>query len=255
MKRLFEQEEELKNLLTSLNSDFGEIYYFENISSTMDMAFNFEKTELKNNTLVISDVQTHGRGRFGRPWISDSGDLQFSLLLTEYDFKIPYSMLAAYAVFLSFKKYTERVRLKWVNDVLWDNNRKIAGVLTEERDNKTVIGIGANLNSGEKPEGIRDIATSFYMETGKMIGKELFLYDILSELFPALNKAHKGEIEEVLCAWEKASGICGRHIKVEIESGINTGIVDGIDRITGALLLRIGNRMVEIYDGSVDYLD
>lgn len=255
MKRFIEKEEEVKSLLSPLKSDIGEIYYFENISSTMDMASSFEKAEVKNHTLVISDVQTHGRGRFGRPWISDSGDLQFSLLLTAYNFQIPYSMLAAYAVFLSLKKYTERVRMKWINDVLWESNRKIAGVLTEESDDKTVIGIGVNLNSREKPEEIRDIATSFYMETGRKIGKEQFLYDILSELFPVLSRVHNGEIEEVLCAWEKASDICGRYVKVENESGNHRGIVEGIDRITGALLLRIGNRRVEIYDGSVDYLD
>ncbi len=255
MKRYFEREEGIKTLLASLLSDVGEIYYFENISSTMDIAFSLEETEVKNNTIVISDVQTHGRGRFGRPWISDSSDLQFSLLLNAYDFKLPYSMLAAYAVFLSLKKYTERVRIKWINDVLWDNNRKIAGVLTEERGNRTVIGIGVNLNSREKPEEIRDIATSFYMETGKMIPKERFLCTILSELFPMLSRVHNGNIEEVLCAWERDSDICDRYVKVENESGIHRGTVEGIDKVTGALLLRIGNRMVEIYDGSVDYLD
>jgi len=56
-------------------------------------------------------------------------------------------------------------RIKYPNDVLV-NGKKIAGVLTEAREDYVVVGIGMNLNMSNLPEVDSKMKpTSFYLET------------------------------------------------------------------------------------------
>jgi BirA family biotin operon repressor/biotin-[acetyl-CoA-carboxylase] ligase len=223
MKRLRERENQLKKLICPLAPGIGNIYYFDCVSSTMDVAFSLEENSVVNYTLIVSELQTHGRGRLGRRWYSGDQDLHFSVLLTVYDFRIPYSMISSYAVYRAFLRYTEHVKLKWINDVLWDNGLKIAGVLTEEQRCRTVIGIGVNLNSDTLHEDVRNAATTYYIETGKTLPKELFLRDILSELLFLFHRIETRGVREVLGDWEKEADICGKKVMVEDEKGRYSG--------------------------------
>ena len=58
----------------------GNILYFETLDSTQAyLKEHFE--ELDDKTVVVTDQQTAGRGRFDRRWISEPGGLYFSILL------------------------------------------------------------------------------------------------------------------------------------------------------------------------------
>ena len=46
------------------------IYYFEAVSSTMDVAWKLGLEAVPEGTLVIAEAQTKGRGRLGRGWFS-----------------------------------------------------------------------------------------------------------------------------------------------------------------------------------------
>jgi len=253
MKRLHERENQLKELFCHLAPWIGNIYYFDCVPSTMDIAFSIDQDTPVNNTLIVTELQTHGRGRFGRRWYSGIHDLQLSVLLTVYDYRIPYSMVSSYAVYGAFKRYTDHVKLKWINDVLWDNGLKIAGVLTEERQDRTVVGIGVNLNSDKLHKVVRNTATTYYIETGKTIQKELFLRDILSGLFFLLDKIENHGISEVLEDWERASRICGKKVVIKNAHGRFHGTAEGIHKATGALLLNCNGKQIKIYEGSLQY--
>ena len=251
MQRLVQEEKKVKENLTTLKHTIGGVYYFDTVSSTMDVAFSLSKDVLCNNTIIISEMQTHGRGRFGRKWVSDRNDLHLSLLLTDFDSHIPYSLIAAFAVYSTFRKYTDYVRIKWINDVLWENGKKISGVLTEEMGDRTVIGIGVNLNSKTKPSDIAELATSYYIETGNRIEKEFFIKQLMLELFPLLMEVKKGGIEQILSRWEKVSDLPGKRVYVKNENGEYFGESLGINKKTGALILEYQGRKMELYDGSI----
>lgn len=253
MKRLKDRENRLKGYLKNLKDEIGEVYFFDSLPSTMDAAFNLEENLISDRTLIITDVQSQGRGRSGKGWYSSRDSLVFSIILINQDFQIPHSMIGAYAVFKTLKAYNERVRLKWINDVLWENGKKIAGVLTEERGIRTVIGIGINLNDKKIPENLKDTATSYFIETGEEIPKDEFLLKIVEELLSLLKRVERGAIERVLSEWEVESGIRNRRVVVMCSNGNYYGTVIGIDKTTGALRLLSNDRELEIYEGSLAF--
>lgn len=115
-----------------------------------------QKTETVDGTVVVTDNQTSGRGQRGNKWESQPGkNLTFSLILRPafLSVKDQFQLNAAIAIGLCdyiTAKVTEKVRIKWPNDLLIDG-KKAGGVLIENHVNGeelvySVIGIGLNLN-------------------------------------------------------------------------------------------------------------
>ena len=52
-----------------------EIFKFERVTSTNDIAINLIKEEKKEVGCVYADIQTKGRGTYGREWVSKEGNL------------------------------------------------------------------------------------------------------------------------------------------------------------------------------------
>jgi len=254
MKRLLQKEQRVKECLKEMVCDVSEVYCFDSVSSTIDTALSADTTMLKDKTLIMSDAQTHGRGSFGRSWHSGKGGLYFSLILTEFDFRVPHSMIAAQAVYRSFRKYTDSVRLKWINDVLWENGKKIAGVLTEETAGRTVIGVGVNMHNADFPPGLNETATSYRIETGCEIDVIHFTCSILSELFVLLGRMKSYRTGDILAKWEDDSGIRNRKVRIVQEGhAVVSGTAKGINKDTGALIVTTQGRDMEVYEGSLFY--
>jgi BirA family biotin operon repressor/biotin-[acetyl-CoA-carboxylase] ligase len=253
MQRLREMEKRLETALSLLHHELGPVYCFDSVKSTMDTAFGMEAAEIGDKTIIFSDRQTRGRGRHGRKWYSAKGSLIFSIILTAYDIRIPYSMVASYALYRAFTRFTQDVRLKWINDILWENGKKIAGVLTEERKKRTVIGMGINLNNVYIPSRVSRIATSYYIETGNQILKEEFLVTIMDELLTLLGNVENNGTEEILAAWENDAGIRNRSVKVVNGEREIFGTALGIDKKTGALRVKAGKEEIDFYEGTLFY--
>lgn len=101
-----------------------------------------------------ANSQTGGRGRRGREWVSNTGNLYCSGLYP-YNGAInnaaKFSFVAALAVAETLKTYIaeNKISLKWPNDVLVDG-KKISGILLEGGKDWIVVGIGVNLLSHPK---------------------------------------------------------------------------------------------------------
>lgn len=106
-------------------------------------------------TCVAAHVQTNGKGRRGRAWVSQLGaSLTFSLL---WRFQCGAAALSglSLAVGVALMRTlhglgVNQAQLKWPNDVLVDG-KKLAGILIElqgdlEGPSAAVIGVGVNLN-------------------------------------------------------------------------------------------------------------
>lgn len=113
---------------------------------------------LPEGSLVITDFQTSGRGQVGNSWESEAGkNLTFSLVIypeviaANEQFLI--SQITALSVKETLSAYVEGIRVKWPNDIYW-NNRKICGMLIENDLSGSTIycsicGIGININQKE----------------------------------------------------------------------------------------------------------
>lgn len=108
-------------------------------------ANEFDPNEL---TYVTAKVQTAGRGRHNRRWVSKAGNLHMTLFfcLEKGDERIPnLAQLMALALCHLFP-----AQIKWPNDLVVEE-KKLAGILVElidiDRRQGVVLGLGLNANA------------------------------------------------------------------------------------------------------------
>ena len=102
--------------------------------------------------VIISEEQTHGKGRLGKSWSSPkSGNIYMSIAFKGLYKNYPLSLIAGIICRESICAELDEdvIGLKWPNDLLV-NNKKISGVLIETIDLDSrlgvVIGIGINIS-------------------------------------------------------------------------------------------------------------
>lgn len=220
------------------------IYYFDAVSSTMDIALGLGMKGAAEGTLVLSETQSKGRGRLGRNWLSPKyKGIYLSLILRPK--MLPsqsplLTMLAAVSICEAIKEITGLdARIKWPNDILV-HHKKIAGILTElnaEMDEIRfmVIGMGINVNNGKNalPAG----ATSLKEQKKEGLSR----IDLLKSLLQAMEKNYlalqaKGS-RSIIERWREYNITLGRRVKVISHREQVEGEALDID-VDGGLLIR-----------------
>lgn len=166
------------------------LIYFSEITSTNTHALK-NIADYNDGDVLMAELQTQGRGRFDRKWISDKPDNIYISFVLKPDFNSPLNNIPQY---LSVKlcevleNYGTKPVIKWPNDVLI-YNKKIAGILaqTSVRGNTfqgLVLGIGVNLNfTREEMEKIDRPATSLNLVLGEKIDRDKFSNSLLEKFF------------------------------------------------------------------------
>src|SRR3712207_6153303 len=111
----------------------------DEIGSTQERARELARGGAPHGTLVISKVQTGGRGRLGRRWGSPAGGIWMSLVLrpeVPARFAARITQAAAVGVAKALWDFGVEARIKWPNDLLVlklgePEGRKICGILAE----------------------------------------------------------------------------------------------------------------------------
>jgi BirA family biotin operon repressor/biotin-[acetyl-CoA-carboxylase] ligase len=209
----------LKSNLINENC-LSEIIYFEEIESTNEYA---KKNDLPDNTLIVTDRQTKGKGRFSRIWESAPGkDLTFSLIKKiniGIDEVHLINFYTSYIIFDSIRKTypahtIKNLFLKWPNDILL-NGKKISGILTDVKDLRSesknfIIGSGINVNSGEFNIDVKNKATSLLNETGIESDSTDLLNNIITDFYCNLDLINNGK--KLLSIWKNNTDIIGKEI-------------------------------------------
>ena len=144
----------------------------ESCGSTNDEAKARARAGAPEGTLVWARRQTAGRGRRGRSWESDGGNLYCSLIVRPATDSAAAAQLSFVAALAVAEAVADQIagapRLKWPNDVLVEG-AKIAGILLEAEPGSTgrpdwlVVGTGINVRS--HPQGL-DRATTDLVACG-----------------------------------------------------------------------------------------
>jgi len=168
------------------------IIYLDTIDSTNSEGKRRSSTEVEG-TVILSEIQTAGRGRLGREWISPkSKGIWMSILLKPKlsSEKIPQlTLVGAAAVCMALESVDHslsgKVQIKWPNDILLAQ-RKLGGILTEmqvsgDKVQSVVLGIGLNVNleKTDFPEELELCATSLSLQTGIIYERELLIAELL----------------------------------------------------------------------------
>ena len=150
-------------------------------------------TTSSNEILYVAPIQTSGRGRLDREFISDEGGVYMTIGYSPQNISVTDSLkivlLTGLCVAKVLDEYVPNVTIKWPNDVFVDD-KKITGILLESVVNefhvdKLILGIGINL-SNTIPEKLNNIATSL-----KAYACNVNREDIIVKVAKALNTAIK----------------------------------------------------------------
>ena len=126
---------------------------FKSVKSTNDIAIKLIRKEKVQPTLILSEIQTKGRGTMGKKWISQKGNLFISIFFEIDQKRINFKQFAILNAFLLRKLLSKfiskKIKIKWPNDLLY-KKEKISGILQEvityNQKNYLIVGIGVNTN-------------------------------------------------------------------------------------------------------------
>lgn len=221
------------------------------IDSTNEEARRLAAAGERGPLWVRADTQSAGRGRRGRAWSSEPGNL-FATLLTAPGCPLPraaeVSFVAALAVHdagvAAAPGLAGVLTIKWPNDLLLDG-AKLSGILIEtvagpgghsERDPLLAIGIGVNL--ARHPEGVPYPATNFAAH-GKKVTPRAFLTALAAAMETRLAAWRAGGFGAIRTEWLSRAHGLGGTMTVRLPEGEIEGDFVSLDA-DGALALRTG---------------
>jgi len=231
-----------------------QIYHFENLTSTQDIAKQYLSEGQNLPFAIHTDKQSSGRGRSGNQWVSLEGNLLTSIAIPLQDVPVKdigqYSFLTAVVLMDCLAEYgVVNAQNKWPNDILVDG-QKIAGILLESNSNNDgvlnalIIGIGINIMNA--PEG----AICIHNLTGDSILPSEFLNQFIKQLDIQLLYFKQHGFDPIRKKWlDKAYGL-GILIKVRLPNEIFHGEFMGLDN-DGALLVKVDGIPRKVYSGDV----
>lgn len=246
---------------------FGQdIYYYDVVDSTQNIAHRLAQDGAKHGTVVISEEQTAGKGRLMRPWESTRQKGIWLTVILRPDVpphRAPqFTLVTAVAVVQALQELLVQAKpqIKWPNDVLI-NGKKCTGILTEMQAESDVIqalliGIGINVSQSEAdfPKELQSIATSLKLEEGIDIDRSKLIATLLHklEIYTALYVTDG--FDQIRKLWETNSCTIGQ--RLEVTTARETFIGEAIG-ITNDGVLRVqkdDGEVKEIYTADIKIL-
>jgi BirA family biotin operon repressor/biotin-[acetyl-CoA-carboxylase] ligase len=237
------------------------IEFHAEIGSTNDRAREALAADGGDGLAVVADLQTAGRGRRGRTWSSPAGmNLMVSVGIRPRIEAADAGLLgiaSALAVrnACSAMAGAADVRVRWPNDVVADDGRKLAGLLVETavedgRLAEAIIGIGINVNwpVADMPEEVRERATSLLEIAGSPIDRVTLLAGVLSALDAEIAALERRE--SPISRLAGVSALDGRFVTVDLGAERLAGTAVGISE-QGLLLLDTDAGRVALAVGEV----
>jgi len=239
------------------------IEYFETTDSTNSEAERQLANGKEAPFIVLAQSQTAGRGRLGRKWHSDDkGNIYLSLALRP--FILP-ERLKPFTLWmgLALCRYIEeslgiKLGLKWPNDILSPDGKKIAGILTEARLDvdavrDLIFGLGLNITPKKDfPSELKTIASSLRHVTGENIEINVLTAEIIKKLFNSWEDFKENRWSDLFKEyWQRYDILTGKQVTIHLRGQPVTGLVEGIDEVGSLLVKTSDGKTVLISSGEV----
>lgn len=225
-----------------------DIFSYKTIDSTNTQMKKLAINGGKNHSVIVSEEQSAGRGRFGRSFYSPAQKgVYMSVLLKTGDSLQNATMITiktAVAVRRAIAKlYDIEVAIKWVND-LYYRGKKVCGILSEAISDfesgmieAIIIGIGINVSTDNFPLEIASIATSLGLQEAN---RNQFIAEILNQLFAIIDE----DFKLVLNEYRMASCVLHKQITFNQKGEQFTGLVREINDLGNLVVSSNGAEMV-----------
>lgn len=237
------------------------VEFHPSIGSTNDRARAALSTPEGEGLAVVADLQTAGRGRQGRSWLSPAGrNLAVSVAFRprlSADRAGLLGLAAAVAARDACQSAVpgNQLAIRWPNDVVTVDGGKVAGLLVEtavagERVREAVVGIGINVNwrRSEMPPELAVRATGLADLAGHDLDRVALLGELLRRIDEEIDALESGG--SPVDAFRAASALDGRWVTVDLGGRQANGRVVGIAD-DGALLLESEGEVEALNVGEV----
>jgi BirA family biotin operon repressor/biotin-[acetyl-CoA-carboxylase] ligase len=230
------------------------LHLFDTIDSTNTYLKNLPQSALLE--VCCAEHQTQGRGRFGRHWHSPFGENIYCS--TRWNLKSSLAQLSggiSLVVGLAMRAMLNElwdaillqspIKLKWPNDILWQN-KKLGGILIETlHETQIIIGIGLNVNSDTQNHPLPDKPwCSLYEIHQQQFDRNVLITHLLIYLENYLNQFLQKGFSHFLDEWHQSDDLLGKPLTLNTGSKTISGIVRGVNH-QGELILE--------HEGSLHY--
>ena len=232
--------------------------HLESIGSTNDEALRHLRSGGAGDHWIVADRQEGGRGRLGRTWVSEPGNLYATLALRDpcpVEVAYQFGFVAALAIHTALRTLGvagSRLALKWPNDALLDG-AKVSGILIEGsrfEDGSFGVAVGCGINIAHHPADTPYAATDL---------RASGIDTTCSHAFDALAAAFRDHTDlfasgagfhHIRARWlDHARGI-GGPVVVRERTGSKMGLFAGLDP-EGRLLLKADGIVTPVVAGDV----
>lgn len=199
---------------------------------------------------ITAARQTAGRGRRGRAWSTNTGNLAATLLLTT-DKPAGEAAQLSFVAALAAADLADTclgpgaARLKWPNDVLV-HGRKAVGILIESGarpDGSLWMAVGIGINLAHAPQDLERPATAFADHMAAPPAP-LDALEVLASSFERWRAAWEREgFAPIAAAWTTYAHGLGQACEARLPNQTHRGVAEGLDS-DGALRLRLDDGVV-----------
>ena len=234
----------------------------EEVGSTNAELARAASEDAPEGTVLVAEHQAAGRGRLDRTWISPPrAGITVSFLLRP---DVPAArrgwlpLLTGVALAESVAEITGVLpSLKWPNDLLARDGRKLAGILAES-DAATAVVVGVGLNVSTTAEELPDTGTSLSRVTGATVDRAPVLLGFLRAVERRYRRwtEHLGDpvasgLAQDYLAW---SSTVGATVAVDLPDGSTLeGVAEAVDW-DGRLVVVTAQGRTELATGDVRHV-
>lgn len=238
----------------------GEIRVYDSVDSTNNEAKRAAEDGAGHGLVLAAEEQTAGKGRRGRAWDSRKGEGIFMTLLLKPEIEPGNASMLTLVMGMAVRDALKQAAgldawIKWPNDIVCDG-RKICGILTEmsaqvDYINHIVIGVGINVHNREFPDGVQEVATSVYRQTGTAVCRARLAAEVLNCFEPYYTRyLQTQDLQGLKAIYNEHLINRGRRVRVCDLRTEFTGMAQGINA-RGELLVETEDGIAAVSAGEV----
>lgn len=249
----------LERLPAAARAELASLTVLDEVDSTNRYLMDCEAFDGARVHACVAEVQSAGRGRRGRGWISPRGANLYLSLLRGFDTASPPLPGLSLAVGVAVARAlagagAEGIALKWPNDVLL-GGRKLGGILLETSAGKSaptrvVCGIGINVDMPGAAGAAIDQPWTDLARNGIRPGRNRLASCVLAEVLSAQTQFIEAGFERFRRDWESLDALRDAQVDLHTGAARRRGTARGVDD-SGALLVEIDGQCERVISGDV----
>ena len=252
------QAAEIASLLREQQAGW-DIHYYEEVPSTTALLRERAAAGAPHGTVLVAESQRAGEGRLERAWYSPPGvGLWLSFLLRPpltAQLAQTMTLLTACAVARVLERCGIAVGIKWPNDLLAPDGRKLCGIKSElyldlDSVKWLVTGLGLNIDNESFPPELADKATSLFLLAGRKLPRAPLAAALLDELYRLYQTLLLEGFEPIRAIWLDYAVSLGQTVRVSNAQGEYYAVARGLDE-NGYLLVERAGRMETVTSGDI----